>query len=382
MSRRAIVLTIGLGLLAGSTGLLAGATGYYGPGLNADALANTPIGRAEDFQVSYRIRANHTGALRAIRPFFIWSYEKAGYHALTGGTILIQIQSDDGTPEHQPSGQTLGSALVSHPVDDRAGFFPLLAIKPMPGLRNGTLYHVVFSNVDPDPVHNWVCLDSLYMDYGYSPMQPSIADTDLATLWRQGARGAWSLRRSAPTESFTPILELDYADGASQGQGYMEFWIGDAKTISGPRSVRETFTVSAGNRTVTSASVRVKQIKGSGPLTIRLEQADGTLIEQGKVASVPPTPGFSGAAWARVPFNVPHTLAAGRSYNLVLNAPADSTFTAFPMRKGSDQGYQASTVFTDGYAQFNAGTGWIGWDTWSQPNRKDGDLQFYFETVQ
>ena len=69
--------------------------------------------------------------------------------------------------------------------------------------------------------------------------------------------------------SYTPILELDYADGASQGQGYMEFWSGNAKTISGTHGVREIFTVSGMARTVVSAHVRLKYISGSSPLTIR-----------------------------------------------------------------------------------------------------------------
>ena len=212
-------------------------------------------------------------------------------------------------------------------------------------------------------------------------MQPTIPDLDLATLWRQGSTGAWSLRKSGPTESFTPILELDYADGASQGQGYMEFWIGDAKTISGAQGVRQSFTVSGSDRVVSTASVHLKYVSGSGALTIRLEQADGTLVDQGTVASVPVTPGLGGASWAKVTFATPRTLKAGSSYNLVLSAPAGTVFTAFPMRKGSDKGFKSTTVFTDGYAQFNPGTGWTGWDQWGQPNRKDGDLEFFFEVV-
>jgi hypothetical protein len=371
---------LGLALLAGWTALRsADPAGFYGSGLNVDALANTPIGRAEDFQVSYRFRANHDGPLRAIRPFFIWSYQKAGYHALNGGTILVQLQTDDGSLDHHPSGSTLASALVRHPVNDAVGFFPLLPLEPAPRLAAGNLYHVVFTNIDPDRAHNWVCLDSAYMDHGGSPMQPTIPDTDLATLWRRGPAGAWTLRRTGPLETFTPILELDYADGASQGQGYMEFWIGRAKPISGAQGVRETFTVSGRSRTVVSVAVRAKYLSGPGPLTLRLEQADGTLVDQGSVTGLPVTPGLSGASWARVAFQRPRTLLSGESYHLTLGAPADTVYTAFPMRKGLDYQFKPTTVFPDGYAQFNDGGGWTGWDQWGARDRKDGDLEFYFQ---
>jgi hypothetical protein len=357
------------------------ANGFYGSGLNVDALANTPVGKSYDFQVSQRFRANHSGALQALRPFFIWSASTPGYALGTGGTILIQIQTDDGSSLHRPSGVTLASTVASHPVNDSIGFYPLLSFTTQPQLQAGNLYHVVFSNIDPDPINNWVSVDSAYMDYASSPMQPTIADSDLATLWRQTSSGTWTLRKTGPTESYTPIMELDYADGASQGQGYMEFWIGDQKTISGAQSVRQLFTVSGQDRMVASASVRLKQISGSSPLTLRLEAADGTLIDHGTVASVPVTPGFSGASWAKVTFATPRLLSAGATYHLVLSAPADTVFTAYPMRKGSDKGFKSTTLFTDGYAQFNPGSGWTGWDQWGAVNRKDGDLQFYFEVV-
>jgi len=355
---------------------------FYGSALNADALANTPVGTAHDIQVSYRIRASHGGALKAVRPFFIWSYDKPGYQSRHGGTILVQIQSDDGSAQHLPSGAVLASTVATHPVDDRVGYFPSLSFAQPPQLQAGTLYHVVFSNIDPDPVNNWVCLDSAYMDHASSPMQPTVADTDLATLWRVGSAGAWAPRRAKATESFTPILELDYADGASQGQGYMEFWIGNPKTISGAKAVRQTFTATGRDRQVSGVAVRAKWLSGGGPLTLRLEQADGTVLGQGVVTGLPVTPGFGGASWARVTFAAPALLTRGRAYNLVLSAPAGTVYQVCAMRKGTDKGFKATTLFPDGHAQFNDGTGWTGWDQWGQPNRRDGDLQFYFDVLQ
>jgi len=64
----------------------------------------------------------------------------------------------------------------------------------------------------------------------------------------------------------------------------------------------------------------------------------------------------------------------------VLSSPADTQYSAYPVRKGSDKGFGPYTIFIDGYAQFTTtgAAGWTGWDQWGSPNRKDGDLQFMF----
>ena len=39
--------------------------------------------------------------------------------------------------------------------------------------------------------------------------------------------------------------------------------------------------------------------------------------------------------------------------------------------------FPSTTYYNDGYAQFNSGSGWTGWDDWGYSNQTDGDLQFY-----
>jgi hypothetical protein len=355
--------------------------GFYGSGLTVDELANTPIGKVYGFQLSYRIMCNHTGSLADVRPYFIWSATEAGYAAGTGGTIQVQIQTDDGTANHNPSGTALASVVYPNPVTNPAGNYPKLVFNGQAQLTAGNLYHVVFTNIDADPDDNWVSVDSGYIDYCNNPAQPTVSNTNLATLWRVGSTGSWSMRESSATESFLPIIELDYADGASQGQGYMEFWIGAPETISGSKMVRETFTVSGSTRLVSTAAVHLNYVSGSSPLTISLEDVNGNILGSGTVAQVPVTPGLCGGSWAQVTFASPLTLTAGQTYNLVLSAPADTVYTAFPMRKGLDKGFSTATVFNDGYAEFNGGSGWNGWTQWGTPDLTDSDLQFYFQVV-
>ncbi|MFA6003657.1 MAG: right-handed parallel beta-helix repeat-containing protein, partial [Elusimicrobiota bacterium] len=367
--------------------------GYYGSGVNADDLGNQVIGwnTANDTcnrVASLRIRAKYSGTLQSIRPKFIWSDVKAGYGLGNGGNILIQIQTDDGTGNHAPSGATLASLQYDAPITN-GNHFPLLTFAAPANLTAGQLYHIVFTNVAADPTANWVSLDHLFMWDANSPMQPTTSNTDLAMLERCTG-GAWVAFTRGVGHSYTPTIELDYADGSYQGLGYIQGygqtttagWV-NPKPISGAQGVRETFTVSGSNLAVPAVSVRVNRTSGSSPLTVRVEKADGTLVDQGTVL-VPPglvSSSHNGASWVRVQFTAPLTLQAGQGYRLVLVSPADTVHTAHALEKGSAYGYKPGICFGDGYAEFNNGSGWTGWDEWGIVNRHDNDLQFYFDAT-
>jgi hypothetical protein len=366
--------------------------GYYGSGINADDLGNQVIGWNTTTDLcnraaSFRFRATHSGNLQSIRPKFMWSGVKPGYGLGTGGNIQIQIQTDDGTSNHFPSGVTLASIRYDNPITIGA-FFPLLTFSSPPALVAGQLYHIVYTNVATDPKSNYVSLDHLFMWNANSPMQPTLPNTDMQML-ETDPSGAWVVFNRGAGHSWTPNIELDYADGYSQGQGYIQgfgqtvtsSWV-NPKPISGAKAVRETFTVSGADRTVAAVSVRVNRTSGASPLTILVEQADGTPLGQGTVLVPQGAPAATSAneSWARITFSTPLILHAGQSYHLVLSSPSDTVHTTHTLEKGSSYGYKPTTYFSDGHAEFNTGTGWAGWDEWGSPNRTDNDLQFYFET--
>ena len=220
--------------------------------------------------VSYRFLANHTGTLNKLLFYLIVNASKSGYNAGTGGTLSIQLETDDGSSAHNPSGVVLGSATIPQP----SVTFPVVTLSSAPQVVAGNLYHVVFTNIDPNPTCNYVSVDELYMYNPLNPMQPLFSDTDWTTLIYY--QNAWSVLRYN-----TPILQATFADGFTQGCGYMEVWVGVPAPISGAEAGREQFTVSGANRAVSSVSVRVARTTGSDNLTIRLEQFDGALIEQG-----------------------------------------------------------------------------------------------------
>lgn len=358
----------------------------YGPSIRGDSLANTPIGKG-GVQVSCRFRADPGGVFQGARPYLIWSFKRKGYHAGTGGTLKVELQADDGTALHRPSGQVLASnvqrmALVE--TSDR--FYPQLSFDRAPVLKPGAFYHLVFSNTDPDPEGNFVSVNALFLKASSTPVQPRLRDDDWAMLMRSRTSPAWAIRRTpGSSESFTPILEIDYAGGRSQGMGYMEFWMGAPKPISGPALVREVFTVSGPPRKAGAVSVRVRHLAGSAPLAIRLEQGDGKLLVQGACAgplpACTPTATLGGCDWVTFTFPEPQVLAPGKTYHLVLSAPARAQYEAFPMRKGTDKGFSDATLFPDGHAEYNDGGGWAGWEQWGKGGLTNSDLQFYFRLL-
>jgi hypothetical protein len=351
-------------------------SGYYGSGIGSDGLGNTTLGPNKN-KVSYRMRMSHSGYLAAVHPYLIMDHP--GYAAGTGGKVLVSVQTDDGTPSHYPSGKKLTSSLLSSPYAAAAParYFPVFTFSAPAAVTAGEIYHIVFENPDANPTVNYVSVDSLYQAAPPKPSQPTMTDADCAVLlysdyWPDGT--VWK-----PRQGYTPIVQLDFEDGHTGGDGYMEAWVGSPESISGSASVRETFTVSGTSWLVSSVGVRIAHLSGSAALTVRLETANGTLIEEGIIASSSLPVSSSGAyAWAKLEFATSHTLQVGQSYHLVLESSASAVYETFPIRKGSFYGYKNTTFFADGYAQFKQAGSWVGWTQWGETNRTDGDLQFYF----
>lgn len=348
-------------------------SGLYGPGIGMDSLNNTQVGGPNNVSTSYRFRAATSSMLNSVRVYIIGPTH-AGYGAGTGGTWQVTVQADDGTADHAPSGTVLATTSFQ-PVDD----FPVISWSSPATLAAGQLYHVVFKNVDPDPTANYASVDGIFMYQPTVPRQAAFSDVDWGQPMRSGT-GTWSDRPNT-----VPIMQLNYANGVTDGLGYMEVWVRSAKSISGSAMAREAFTVSGPNRAVSSVSVRLMRISGSSPLTVRLETSGGTLIEQGTIPAseiAVGTPGDHGgsghATWETYTFDTPRTLVSGQSYNVVLAAPSDTVYSIFVIRKGSSWGFSPTTYFGNGRAQYTTGSSWGPFTQDGGGALDQGDLQFYF----
>jgi hypothetical protein len=347
--------------------------------MQADALGNTVIGGSDRTSLSFRFRATWTGTVVAIRCYVIKNVNgRTGYSSGDGGTMRVALESDSGGRRHVPSGKRLASATF-RPAE--RGFFPEVRFAKAAHVVAGRLYHVVFSNIDRDPSNNYVSINALYSDsrLGRGPRVPD----DLAVL--EGDRGGggatfWSLRRSSPREYYLPILDVVGGGGQHLGNGYMEVW--DPKPIGGGAMVRQLLRTRGSKATrVDGVWLRVRRDDGAGDgLTVSIARSSGgdaiasATVEPRRVPTSAP-------GWVHVRFSQPASLPAGADLALTLSASGRSAYEAFPMRKGTSYGFDRTTIFDAGYAQFNDGDGWVGWDQWGGHDERNSDLQFALDVV-
>ena len=291
--------------------------------------------------------------------------------------IRVQIQSDDGSAAHFPSGTVLASSDIN-PVS----YTSTVSFSPTAALVAGTLYHAVFSNIDPTPDANFSSVNAWAQYYSPNPppvpAQPLMSDSDWAVCYKNNTQG-WTQR-----VAFSPILQLNFADSVVTGIGYRTAYVRDIAAISGSGSAREHFTYHGADQPLASVSIRLSRVSGSDPLTVRLEQDNGTLVEQGSIPadSVPSTLAYNmdfsanwpEPGWVAYTFVAPPTLTAGQAYNLTLTTPSSSVYNIFALEKGSAMGFSSLIDFPDGNAQYTTDSEWTGWGG----TNSVGDLQFYF----
>lgn len=353
---------------------------YYGPALQFDVLNNESITTAD---VDYRFRAKASGPAQSV----IWwdKYDGGtcdGYACGTGGAVNLCIYGDDGNDDHLAAGSALVCVIdASLRTGERIRSEQFPEGKP---LRAGSLYHLVWHNIDPDPTRNYVSVDDVCVWREKKPRQPTVSDDDLAVLVGNKVVG-----------TDTPIFQLTYRDGSTQGQGYKESWNYTSAEISGPARVRELVTVTGHERQVTAVSVRVNRTSGTLPLRITLSTADGTILEEGSIEATkfPIGARLGGNArasqfvipeWGTMTFALPRILLPGKKYQLILSAAGDSVYQAYGIQRASAYGFSPFTFFADGRGEFSrdGGLTWSGFSqTAESTNHKDADLQFYF-TVQ
>ncbi len=334
---------------------------FYGVGLNADSLSNCPLGYNIGRSVSWRYRVTHSGAVEAVRVWLVAT--GPGYFDGDGGHVLLQLQTDDGSAEHRPSGEVLGSALITDPMAER---FRLIVLDGLATVTQGQLLHVVFSNPADDPTENWVSVNGLHVERDLPGVQPTIDDTDLACLIRWGAHYDWE-----HFTNVTPLFSLVYADGSRDGQCYIDVRRDlDFMRASGDAAVREVFTPQGPDRQAARVRLRLHRTEGEGALTVRLAEDGGALVEE---VEVPAAEVGEANDWTDAEFTQPITLRAGTAYSLELHAPAGTTYVFEPLQDGIYYGFECDSLYSDGHAQYSDGGDWTMVD-----DRTDFDLQFYF----
>lgn len=363
----------------------------YGPTVSGDALANTtvggPVGGSKCF---IRFRAEQSSSLVSVR-LPILSADNPGYGAGTGGAWRMSLHHDDGTPDHYPDPApifTRNMSAYDKTVNGRS------VTMFGPPLVAGRLYHLVIENVDTEPTRNYFSINTwarLSPSPESHPRFPSIN-------WGHGYFHAskWYDRPGC-----SPIAEIRYANGQSQGACYGEAsymvppGLGRPANeslvgrISGTAMVRERFTVTGGDRIVTGVGVRVLKdasrkedclltsIHDDSGEDIACAAFISLDIEHGPAPTPSLTPSSNDlgarAIWITATFVKPITLLNGATYSLRLASPT-GTYWAWGQRRLTFYGYSPATCFTDGWAEYT-----VDGHEWAPLGRvaRENDLQFF-----
>ena len=356
------------------------ATQRLGSFVQADALGNSQIGGSGRGALAFRFRSKWTGSVAAVRFYMIRNVNgRTGYSGGTGGTLRVAIHKDSGGRRHVPRGRPLATAALK---PEPRGFWPLVRFKKPARVAAGRLYHVVFTNIDRDPERNFVSINALFSESRSGPA-PEVPDglAVLAGSPQGGGQIRWR-RRGEGREYYEPILDVvGSRRGQHVGRGYMEVWGETAKPVGAKAMVRQLLRTPAGRATrISGVWLRVRRSSGTSvPLVLRIERPGGKVLASASVApgKVPTTsPG-----WVYARFASPTSPAPDTEFALTASAASASAYRAFPVRKGTEFGFDRSTVLAGGYAQFTDGSGWVGWDQWGRQDQRNSDLQFALDVA-
>jgi len=309
-------------------------SGTFGAGWTADYLANLEIGRFTGRTVDYRFRSDHTGTFSALQLYFIFRTNCDGcYSDGDGGIIQIQVFADDNSPFHLPGPTLLGSTIVNNPFQQ---WNRTVSFSPPVPLKSNSLYHIVFTNLSSDPVHNYVSINNLYTTISGSNLQPAASESDLALLYKNG---------NAPLQvapQLVPIFSIYFDDGFRQGQGYLDVKHNGMQIQSGGQ-VAETFVIHDADHTVSQVGVRFDPLTNQGDVRLAVNNALGQPLVSG-VLDLSLMTRYS-YAWQIFTFS-PILLSKGGSYTIVLSAENGAQFYVSPIQQGAMYGFLTENMFS------------------------------------
>lgn len=351
----------------------------YGMPWNADSLDNIEVGLQAGRKVDIQFRAPYTSTLVSVALAIAYG---TGYSAGTGGSVKCDLQTDDGTASHFPSGTSLGSVTVTttNGTPDTESIVTWTFATPI-AVTLGTIYHLVFTQQDASPTTNWVSIDGTYNATPQAQLQPAFDNTDLCMNWSFSG-GAWAAQTSI---SCAP-LNLHFGNGLDWGWSVDYTPVAAAlRNVGGAsNAVRMNFTPSE-NLLVRSMWARLyRQSATSQPLSLQLKQGGTTIVQQGTVAAsgiVALTAGASPADGTWVGVHFPdYQLRKAQQYTFELWSTAETTFyQAYPLRTAETGNWSAAALanrFNDGWWEYTVNGG----STWTQESSDTGyKMQFYFE---
>ena len=357
----------------------------YGCPVQGDTVAPTQIKAGAGIRNFYTFTAERSCEIIGVRQILRACLSTAEVHdspgdysSGNGGTITLQIRplNADGSPSSTILGRTavnngFGTLCTNAVTNGFDQYATWSFLEPVP-VTKGQRYCFYFENTGG--AADWISLDYTIcyanVPTGLNPPQHcGIFYGDQNLCYGRYVYGSGPDARS----NMGGMWDVKTADGLDWGNPYYFAKSNARKTAGGAVMVRQRFTVGDYTRLVDGLWFRCWWTSAATTdLIIRLESADGSLIEQLSVprSAIVQTNAYADspyARWVKVNLASPRTLSLGQTYYLRFSA-AGGGYEFCPQYL-----YGAATSrnsWPNAYCQYstNGGSSWLdGWDRDDQP---------------
>jgi len=177
------------------------------------------------------------------------------YSVGNGGLQEVTLQTDDGTPEHNPSGTIIAKAKPYVPFDLPIRKWAIIDFESPGTVQAGQIYHLVYENLNPPPRLSGlsareaqnapidkgaIALDGVTDGIAIDPLErhgPFLRNFP-ATLVKRSASSSWE------DTNVTSWYSIVYTDGVEVGESYAHYQAVSAYRyeVDGNKQLRQEFT--------------------------------------------------------------------------------------------------------------------------------------------
>jgi len=332
------------------------------------------------------------------------------YSVGNGGSIIVEVREDDGTPLHEPkSGEPLARTAVPFvPLDNANEEYPILELASPAPLEFGKMYHLVFVNLNP-PQSCGLGGQSLAAARNCPRNQGAMGLNGVSfsqNLDGEGVRdpfrgsSAENMHRQSDTDAWVKDpdnlswYEVRYSDGVWAGDSYAAF----ASSFEGKQSIggnkvgRQVFEVEDADRVVTGLWVNYGH-NGDRPsdgtnLQVILKNSNGEVLDSGEIQpnAFCITQSESSSVrtqncrvWSYTPFEKSHRLELGESYSVEFRGGGSGGYalsTYFPLNYGPYQS-EDRNHWSNAHAEISTDGGST-WELWAGNYYSERDIPMLF----
>lgn len=267
-----------------------------GAKIQYDSLMNNQVG-GSNRMVAHRFRATASGNVASVRLYWIASATSSGYSSGTGGTIRIRVYPCGSDNKPNLAAAYLSEAIWSPNLN--SGGYPVsfsntnqpIAMTSTAPLVAGSLYCVVYENIHSSKSTNWLCTDDACIISGNQPINPWLADTELAVLRGTGTASSatWTDETNLATKTTNwqqiPNVAIVLAGGAVMGNMRAE----GSNTRYNIRGANLSSTYPARSRIVAPVNWTVigfslgTAFSVAGDLLVELKNSTGTTLKSATI---------------------------------------------------------------------------------------------------